>query len=105
MKPPRSALWIISTGIALLLGMVAWLIRILSGSAYWCGVGVGAATTTGQKPLVQDCTNILLALVGWLGWVAMGLLATAALAFIVVVVTDRNADIDLHGPGGIGLKA
>lgn len=102
---PRSALLIIATGIAVLLGMVAWLIMILSDSSRWCGIAAGVGNITGQKLPISDCTGILMALIPWLGWIAMGLLATAALAFTVIVITDRNADIDLHGPGGIGLKA
>lgn len=89
-------------GLYTVLGFIWWLIRILSDSARWCGVGVGAAKATGQKLPVTDCTSILLALIdnlGKFGLVLVGAFAIGLLTWIVVALGTR---IWFRGPWDTG---
>jgi len=82
------------------LGFVAWLIHILSRPSYWCGVIVGAGKAAGVKPLVQDCSPILLALIDKLGSIALVLVGSAAIGILVWVVIALGATLSFKAGGG-----
>lgn len=84
------------------LGFVAWLIRILSDQARWCGVPVGAARATGQKLPITDCTAILLALIDKLGQLGFVLVVAGATGILTWVVIALGANLSFRGPAGIG---
>lgn len=84
------------------LGFVAWLIRILSDQARWCGVPVGAAKATGQKLPITDCTSILLALIDKLGQLGFVLVVAGAIGILTWVVIALGANLSFRGPAGIG---
>lgn len=92
-------------GLPVLLGFVWWLIEILSEASKWCGVPVGAARVTGQRLAIADCTTIMLALISALKLFGVALIATVCLSFIVIVIRDLRASIDVRGPDGTGFKA
>lgn len=84
------------------LAFVAWLIRVLADSGHWCGIIVGAAKSTGVRPLVQDCTPILLALIDKLGVLGLVLAVTSALGLLTWIVMGLRARLAFHGPAGFG---
>lgn len=92
----------IFVGLYTVLGCVIWLIKILSNSAHWCGVPVGAAKATGARLPISDCTSILLELIDKLGSLALVLVGCFAIGLLTWVVIALGANLSFRGPAGIG---
>jgi hypothetical protein len=104
MTPPRLSWKHIAIFLCIFtpLGFVAWLIHILSQPAYWCGVIVGAGKIAGIRPLVQDCSPILLGLIDKLGSLGLVLVIGAMVGLLTWIVVGLNAKLSFRGPAGIG---
>lgn len=93
-KAPRSWTTIaVIVGLPVILIFVAWLISVLDQPTRWCSVTVTdgkIATST-----IKDCTSIALALIEWLGRIAMSLVGCAAIVFIVIALRDLKATADV----------
>lgn len=81
---------------------VAWLIHVLSQPAYWCGIIVSAGKAAGLKPLVQDCTPILMNLIDKLGIIALVLVVSAAIGLLTWIIIGLRANLSFRGPMGWG---
>lgn len=84
------------------LGFVAWLIHVLSDSGKWCGIIIGAGKLAGVKPLVADCTPILLSLIDKLGTLGLVLAITSALGLLTWIVVGLGTRLSFRGPAGFG---
>lgn len=93
------AIW---AAIMIPLGFVAWLIWGLMRPSYWCGVLVGAGKAAGVRPLVQDCTPVLLSLIDKLGTLGLVLVITSAIGLVAWIIIGLGARLSFRGPAGIG---
>jgi hypothetical protein len=84
------------------LGFVAWVIWGLMRPAYWCSVIVGVGTAAGVRPLVQDCTPVLLGLIDKLGTLGLVLAVTSSLGLLCWIVVGLGTRLSFRGPAGIG---
>lgn len=84
------------------LGFVAWLIWGLMRPSYWCGVLVGAGKAAGVRPLVQDCTPVLMNLIDKLGVLGLVLCITSAIGLVAWIIIGLGARLSFRGPAGIG---
>lgn len=84
------------------LGFVAWLIRVLSDSGHWCGVIIGAGQVAGVRPIVQDCSPILLSLIDKLGTLGLVLCITASIGLVAWIIIGLGGKLSFRGPAGIG---
>lgn len=96
------AVWGLILGAPVIIAMLIWQLAPLNDPVRWCSVTIGIAKVAAQKPLIEDCTTIVLKLLELKDHAIVGLLLAVVIGYLVMVSMVLGAKVSWTLPGGAG---